>query len=130
LAAAKAGSGSTSLTGADFALIVAEPTLSGLHDFSRVADLTRHFHIKTFLAVNKWEVNPRIGAEIEGEAAQRRIEVAGRIRYDAAFTQAQLQKLSVVEHAKNGVAEDVRQIWAKLAESLCQDKASEELTVL
>ena len=38
-----------SLTGADVALIVAEPTLSGLHDFRRIADLTRHFNIATFV---------------------------------------------------------------------------------
>lgn len=119
-----------SLTGADLALIVAEPTLSGQHDFSRIADLTRHFNIKTFVAVNKWEVNARIGGEIEEQAAQRGIQVAGRIRYDAAVSQAQFQKLSVVEHSSNGVAEDVRQIWTKLAEAMCEDNANETLTVL
>ena len=119
-----------SLTGADFALIVAEPTLSGLHDFGRIADLTRHFNIETFVAVNKWEVNTRIGGDIEEKAAERGIQSAGRIRYDAAVTQAQFRRLSVVEHTENGVAEDIRKIWAKLAEAMYEDKASEQLTVL
>ena len=119
-----------SLTGADVALIVAEPTLSGLHDFRRIADLTRHFNIKTFVVVNKWEVNARIGEQIEEKAARRGIQTAGRIRYDAAVTQAQLRKLSVVEHTENGVAEDIRQIWETLATAMCADKAGEPLTVL
>ena len=34
-----------SITGANLVLVVTEPTLSGLHDLERVADLTRHFGI-------------------------------------------------------------------------------------
>jgi MinD superfamily P-loop ATPase len=119
-----------SLAGADFALIVAEPTLSGLHDLERIADLTSHFNIETFLAVNKWDVNSRICGHIEELAADRGIQCVGRIRYDLAVTEAQVHGLSVVEHTNNGAASDVRDIWKRLAKRLQQDKMSQQLTVL
>jgi MinD superfamily P-loop ATPase len=119
-----------SLTGADFALIVAEPTLSGLHDLKRIADLTAHFNIETFVAVNKWDVNPRICGQIEEMAAERGLHSVGRIRYDPAVTQAQIRKLSVVEFAENGVAADVRPIWDQLASRLREDETNQQLTVL
>ena len=39
-----------SITGADLVLIVTEPTLSGLHDLGRVADVARHFEIPGWCA--------------------------------------------------------------------------------
>jgi MinD superfamily P-loop ATPase len=119
-----------SLTGADFALVVAEPSLSGLHDLKRIAELTEHFNIETFLAVNKWDVNPRICEQVEAAAVHRGIQTAGRIRYDRAVTEAQIRELSVVEYAKNGVAADVRHIWEQLASRLCQERTNQQLTVL
>jgi len=119
-----------SLTGADFALIVAEPTLSGLHDLERIADLTAHFNIETFLAANKWDVNSRNCGHVEELAADRGIQCVGRIRYDLAVTEAQVQGLSVVEHTNNGAASDVRDIWDRLAKRLHQDKVRKHLTVL
>jgi MinD superfamily P-loop ATPase len=119
-----------SLTGADFALIVAEPTLSGLHDLERIGDLTAHFNIDTFLVVNKWDVNSRICGHIEELAADRGMQCVGRIRYDLAVTEAQVQGLSVVEHTNNGAAADVRDIWERLAKPLRQDRTSQQLTVL
>ncbi len=78
-----------SLTGAAMALIVTEPTLSGLHDLDRVADLAAHFRIPTALCVNKADINPRTAARIRGHAAARAIHslweaVSGRIPRSAA----------------------------------------------
>jgi len=104
-----------SITGADLALIVTEPTLSGLHDLARVADLTKHFGIATFVCVNKWDLNKDLASEIETQAGQRGLKVAGKIRYDRAVTEAQIQMKSVVEYHKDGVATDIRQLWAEMS---------------
>jgi len=100
-----------SITGADLVLVVTEPTKSGQHDLQRVAELTKHFGIKTLVCVNKWDLNPDITADIEAQAQQYGAKVAGRVRYDNAITEAQIRKLSVVEYSKNGVAEDIRNLW-------------------
>ena len=48
----------SSLTGTDAAVLVTEPTPSGLHDLQRVADLCRHFTIPIGVIVNKADLNP------------------------------------------------------------------------
>jgi len=107
-----------SITGADLALIVTEPTLSGMHDVERVFALTHHFQTPTVLCVNKWDLNPAITQEIEAVAERQGVRSIGRIRYDRAVTDAQIQKMSIVEHQEFGVAKDVRDICEKVWEML------------
>ncbi len=102
-----------SITGASLVLIVTEPTLSGLHDLRRVADLTRHFGIAGRVCINKWDLNADVALEIEKWAAGHGLPVAGRLRYDPQVTRAQIQRQSVVEYATDGVAADVRQALDK-----------------
>jgi len=107
-----------SITGADLVLIVTEPTLSGLHDLGRVADVARHFEIPGMVCVNKWDLNPEVAAEIERQAQDRHLTVAGRVRYDRAVTEAQIRKQSVVEYQSDGCAEDIRNAWACVERNL------------
>ncbi|MBN1845037.1 MAG: 4Fe-4S binding protein [Sedimentisphaerales bacterium] len=107
-----------SVTGANLVLVVTEPTLSGRHDLERVADLTKHFGIETLICINKWDLNPEMTADIERLARQRGIPVAGKVRYDNAVTEAQIRRLSVVEYAANGVADDIKTLWTKVALAL------------
>jgi len=107
-----------SITGADMVLIVTEPTLSGLHDLKRVADVAKHFGIAALVCVNKWDLNPDIATEIEQQASQNGLTVAGRVRYDRAVTDAQIHKQSVVEYQQNGCAQDIREVWAIVSREL------------
>ena len=107
-----------SITGADLVLIVTEPTLSGLHDLGRVADVARHFEIPGMVCVNKWDLNPDMASEIERQAKDRGLTVAGRVRYDRAVTEAQIRKQSVVEYQSDGCAEDIRDVWARVENNL------------
>jgi len=107
-----------SITGADLSLVVTEPTLSGLHDLSRVAELTAHFGIKTLVCVNKWDLNAELTAEIEEHARRIGAETVGRIRYDRAVTEAQNKGQAVVEYTDDGVATDVRQLWSEVSQRL------------
>lgn len=103
-----------SVTGASLVLAVTEPTLSGLHDLERVADLTRHFGIPTLVCVNKWDLNPDICARIEAGARDRGLGLAGRVRYDRAVTEAQIHRKSVVEYQQDGCAADIRAVWSNV----------------
>lgn len=111
-----------SLAGADAALIVTEPTLSGMHDLGRIAQLTRHFGIKTLACVNKWDINPQITQQIEDEVLARGLAVAGRLRYDPAVTQAQINKQAVVEYSYTGISEDMQTLWAAVSAALDLEK--------
>jgi len=104
-----------SITGSNVVLIVSEPTLSGWHDLRRVADLTHHFGIETLVAINKWDLNEDLAKQMEAQARERGLKVVGRVRYDVAVTHAQVARKSVVEHASNGAASDIRQLWDAVA---------------
>jgi MinD superfamily P-loop ATPase len=102
-----------SITGASLALIVIEPTLSGVHDMERILALTAHFGIPTMICINKWELNPQITGQIESSAQSSGVFLAGRICYDRSVTDAQIEGVTVVEYGGQA-AEDIRRIWQNM----------------
>jgi len=107
-----------SITGADLVLIITEPTLSGKHDLERVAELAAGFNIPVLIAINKFDLNPDIATQIEEDARKQNAKVVGKIRYDKAFTKAQIMKTSVVEYTSGAVAEDVKSLWRNVTYAL------------
>ena len=107
-----------SLTGATLALVVTEPTLSGLHDLERVSDLTRNFRTETLVCINKWDINESLTSRIETTARQRSLRLAGRVRYEQMVTKAQMNGQSVVEYADDGAATDIRLVWSTVLKHL------------
>lgn len=101
-----------SLSGVSLALVITEPTVSGLHDLQRVLALARHFSVPTAVCVNKWDINPQQTELIEAAARSAGAEVTGRIRYDRFVTQAQLQQKAVVE-LQSAAGDDIRKLWTQ-----------------
>lgn len=100
------------------ALIVTEPTLSGLHDLRRVAELCRQFKLKTGICINKADINSDVSDQIEAEATTWGIPVLGRIRYDDSVTVAQVKRISVVENGDGLAARDTRNLWDKVQSAI------------
>ena len=107
-----------SITGADLVLIVTEPTLSGLHDLGRVAQLTKHFGIPTLVCINKWDLNAKLTKEIETNVRCIAAETVGKIRYDAAVTKAQINGQALIEYTKTGAAKDTKDLWSRVSAKL------------
>lgn len=107
-----------SITGASLVLIVTEPTLSGMHDLDRVADLAAHFKIATAVCVNKSDINPEMTEAIRSRCRERGIDVLGEIRYDTAVTKAQIQGKSVVEYDECPASGDIRSLWDAVTHKL------------
>jgi MinD superfamily P-loop ATPase len=107
-----------SITGARMALVVTEPTLSGLHDFRRVAELCRQLRVATALCINKADLNSGVAEEIETEAARLAVPLLGRIRYDEAVTSAQVRKIAVVENGDGPAAADMRALWRRVRDAV------------
>ncbi len=106
-----------SMSGVSLALVVTEPTVSGLHDLQRVLALARHFSVPAAVCVNKWDINPGQTERIEAAARSAGAEVTGRIRYDRSVTQAQHQQKAVVE-LTTAAADDIRLVWKQTAAML------------
>ncbi|MBU1194428.1 MAG: 4Fe-4S binding protein [Proteobacteria bacterium] len=93
-------------------LIVAEPTVSGIHDMERVEQLSRHFNIPAMVCINKYDLNPEQTQKIEDIAQRTGVTVVGRISFDQTFTQAMIQEKNIFEYDKNSQAcKEVRKIW-------------------
>ena len=107
-----------SIGGAAAILIVAEPTVSGMHDMDRAAELAMHFKVPGMVCVNKYDLNPEKTAEIERHAARYHMDVVGRIPFDPAFTYAMVEGRTVVEYAPEAeVSLKLKEIWKKIAAS-------------
>ena len=76
------------LAGADLALIVAEPTVSGAHDLERILELTAHFNIPAAVLLNKSDLSPVQAEAIAAYCAAQDIPLVGRLPYDPAVTKA------------------------------------------
>ncbi len=107
-----------SITGADLVLIITEPTLSGMHDLGRVADLAKNFGIPTIVCINKSDLNREMTGQIAQEAGNRGIRLAGKIRYDKAFTKAQIMKATVIEYTGGWVSEEIKALWRNVIYAL------------
>jgi MinD superfamily P-loop ATPase len=108
-----------SITGADGVLIVTEPTLSGHHDMDRVVELANHFEIPASVCINKYDLNRDMTETIEGYARDKGLPVVGRIPFDPSFTEAMVQKQTIMEYDTNcNAAQEVMGIWERLRSSI------------
>jgi MinD superfamily P-loop ATPase len=103
-----------SMTGATLALVVTEPTMSGLHDLRRVAAVAERLGVPVAVAINRCDINPDVSHQIEKWVAHAGAEMAGRIPYDDSVTAAQLRGLSVVEHSDGAAATAITSLWDRV----------------
>lgn len=101
-----------SLAGVDAALIVAEPTPSGIHDLERILELTGHFGIDTRILVNKSDLNGDLTRKIRDLAEGRSIAVAGILPYSPLLTRSQVEGLSIVLWSpESEIVHRIEEIW-------------------
>lgn len=110
----------SSITGADIVLIVTEPTVSGLSDLKRVEKLTKHFDILATACINKWDINPSVSKEICDYCDKHQIKVLGKIRYDNAFTKAQIMKATIPEYTSGYLSDEIKSVWNRLQQELIE----------
>ena len=112
------------LSGASLALIVAEPSLSGIHDFERLIDLSEHFHLPVAVCINKSSLHRENAQRIEAGCAERGIPVIGRLPYSDTFRNAVKSAKTVMETRDNGVKTDLISLWSELVRLLELSPAS------
>jgi MinD superfamily P-loop ATPase len=110
-----------SIGGARAVLIVTEPTVAGIHDMERVAQLASHFKVPAMICVNKFDLNLELTREIEKNAEENEIACLGRIPFDPIFTKAMIQAQTVFEYdGRSTAAGAIRGTWQRLTEQLEQ----------
>lgn len=108
-----------SVGGASGVLIVSEPTVSGLHDMERVAQLAVHFKVPAMVCVNKFDLNPDQTESIEKLAKENNMTVVGRIPFDPVFTESMVHGQTVLEYVDNSkVRNSISEIWQNIRHQL------------
>jgi MinD superfamily P-loop ATPase len=108
-----------SVTGADAALVVTEPTMSGIHDLERVLKLLDHFNVFAFVCINMYDVNVGNTKKILKFCEDNKTEVVGTIPFSPEVTQAMINGKTIVEYSpKSGVSVEIENMWNKLTKFL------------
>jgi len=108
----------SSLSGASLALLVTEPTLSGMHDLERVLGVCQHFGVPAQVCINKYDLNEENTQQIESQCLSQGIEIAGRIPFDNIVTQSIVQGVPVVEYSDGRVTQEIERMWRTLSAML------------
>ncbi|MBS3787897.1 ATP-binding protein [Candidatus Bipolaricaulota bacterium] len=107
-----------SLSNADLALIVTEPTQSGIHDLERIAGVAQHFGVRPLVCINKSDLSELNAEEIENFASRKGIQMVGRIPYDREIVEAMVNGKSIVEYTRGETVDAIKGVWEKVRANL------------
>lgn len=105
----------SSLTGVKKAVIVTEPTLSGLHDLERVLELIERFRIKPYFVINKYDLSLEMANKIEEFLKDKGFEVSVKVPFDKRVVNA-IGRKEIPSVAEKQLFQELG--FEKLAESL------------
>ncbi|MCW3135665.1 MAG: hypothetical protein N2V77_01810, partial [Canidatus Methanoxibalbensis ujae] len=108
-----------SLTGVDLAVLVAEPTKTGVHDLKRVLAVARHFGVNAVVCVNKSDLNAELTAEIERFCAEEGVKMLGCIPYDETVFEAVSACEPVVSfRSESRASVAIKAVWERIEDIL------------
>jgi len=107
-----------SLSNVDLVLVVTEPSQSGKHDLERIVALTEHFKIPAVVCINKWDLHPELSDEIEIFVKSQKLEVIGRIPFDPAVIECQIQGIPVTDSQTSLAAYSLKKLWEAVQEKI------------
>ncbi|HCC69907.1 MAG TPA: (4Fe-4S)-binding protein [Bacteroidales bacterium] len=108
----------SSLSGADYVVIVTEPTVSGLHDLKRVYELVKKFDIKTSCIINKHDLNPEITNRIMDFIDSESVVHLCNIPYSNTFTDAITRGITVLENGDTEMIKVIKNAWETIKKSI------------
>jgi len=105
----------SSITGANNVVIITEPTISGLHDLMRTIEITSMFNLKTWVIINKYDLNPELSNDIEKYCSDRDLNFAGKLSFDPKVVEAMVKCKSIVEYdPASEICIQILNIWKKI----------------
>ncbi|MGC9337497.1 MAG: ATP-binding protein [Candidatus Cloacimonadia bacterium] len=104
----------SSLSGADYVILVAEPTLSGFHDLERVFSLVDDFKLPCGCIINKYDVNIEISEKIIEFCTKNNISIISKLPYDETFSRAMTQGKTILEFDENNLRKILIESWRKI----------------
>lgn len=100
-----------SLAGVDRALVVTEPTVSGIHDMMRVTEVCRHFGVPVAVCINRFDLDESQSGLIEGFCRKERVQMVGKIPFDRVFVEAMVAGVPVIEYTDGPLVHSISEAW-------------------
>lgn len=110
----------SSISGVNLALLVTEPTLSGIHDLERLMGVLNHFGVNAAVCINKYDLNEENTLKIGQYCADKGVCVVSKIPYDDVFTEAIVNRMPVVEYSRGVISNELESMWYKIQQLLNQ----------
>ncbi|MGD9940523.1 MAG: ATP-binding protein [Clostridia bacterium] len=104
----------SSLSGANYVVLVTEPTVSGVHDLKRVYELVKKFNIPAGCIINKADLNPGMTESIRRFLETEHIDPLAELPYDEGVTKAMVAGLTIVEYDTGIFKEQLQAAWARV----------------
>ncbi|MEA3306853.1 MAG: P-loop NTPase [Elusimicrobiota bacterium] len=101
-----------SMGGVNCALIITEPTMSGLHDADRIIQTAKHFKVPVKLIINKYDLNTEMSDKIADYCKDNDISLVGKLPFDKTVVEAMVAGKTIIEHApESAIAKKLSEIW-------------------
>jgi MinD superfamily P-loop ATPase len=104
----------SSMTGADLALVVTEPTPSGEGDLARILALAGHFRIAAAVVINKADLDPERANRHASRVEAAGVPVVARLPYDEEVSKALCERRLLGDLSATWRAR-MEQLWLDLA---------------
>lgn len=106
-----------SITGVNFVLIVAEPSVSGISDMKRIIETAMFFGVDIAVCTNKADTNWERTTEIERFCQEHALPFVGRIPYDSKVIEATNAGRSI-DSTEGPASDAVREVFRKVTDLL------------
>lgn len=100
----------SSLAGANYVVLVTEPTLSAFLDLQRAVMLVSKSNIRLGCIINKYDLNPEISDKIAGYLMENHIDHLADLPFDFYFTQVMLEGKTVAE-TQSPFRNSLEKVW-------------------
>ena len=108
-----------SIANIDAAVVVVEPTLSGIHDLKRALELLDYFKIVPMVVVNKYDINEKNTADLETYCNRHEIPLLGKIPFDPTMTKSMVHGIPVVDYDSKAISSiAIEKVWNRFGEHI------------
>ena len=105
--------------GANLALLVAEPGVSGQHDLERIIQTLQHFEVPMLVCINKADIYRQGTEKIKELARDHDCRIAGEIPFDTAIPHAMVNAQPVTRMSPGSPASKaIENIWEQIMKIL------------
>ncbi|WP_461207297.1 ATP-binding protein [Clostridium sp. DL1XJH146] len=108
----------SSITNTDFALVVTEPTMSGMEDLKRVLSVCDHFSVTPFVCINKSDINTTVAEAIKEYCNENNYLLIGEVPYDDTVMKSinSLKPITEFENSSANIA--IQDMWKNIKKYL------------